>query len=493
MDDVTQVLLAAAVFGAVVLAIGFAAARGAGRSPDEYFLAGRTLGALVLFMALFGTNCSPFLLVGIPGQAYHDGVVVFSMNAPAIALVVPLSFFLVGRPARRMAARLGAVTPVELYARRLRSDGVAWLMFLAFTAYTIPYMITGVEGLARTVAARTEGAIPERATAAAILLLALAYTALGGMRATAWTNVVQGAFFLAFMVLALVFLIDRLGGFSTAVERIRANRPELLFADPQEPRFSTSWLLSYGLVISLTVIAFPHMLVRLMAARDDRSMKGAFLLYPPALFLLWSAAVGIGVFGTLVEGGLEGRASDRIFGIVTDRALPAGFGTLGVVAVLAAVMSTLDAQILTLSSMLTRDVVPRIAPDAARGSVRAGRIFAVAVALAVFVARELFPASIFAIATFAFSGYVTLVPTLYLALTWRRFTAAAAIASIAGGNLCLLLVTSGAIRTPGFHPGFSAFLASLALALAIPRFTRPPAPDALEEAFGGRRAERAGG
>ena len=71
-------------YGVAMLAIGFAAARRSGRSPEEYFLAGRTLGTLVLFMALFGTNCTPFVLVGIPAQAYLDGVGVFGLNAPTM-------------------------------------------------------------------------------------------------------------------------------------------------------------------------------------------------------------------------------------------------------------------------------------------------------------------------------------------------------------------------------------------------------------------------
>ncbi|MHC4262892.1 MAG: hypothetical protein ACYSWX_10250, partial [Planctomycetota bacterium] len=57
------VILAAYVLA--VLALGAIAARRAGRTPEDYFLAGSGLGTVVLFMALFGTNCTRFVLVGI--------------------------------------------------------------------------------------------------------------------------------------------------------------------------------------------------------------------------------------------------------------------------------------------------------------------------------------------------------------------------------------------------------------------------------------------
>ena len=57
---------------------------------------GRGLGPLVLFMALFGTNATAFVLVGIPGLAYHAGIGVFGVNAPLAALGIPLTFWAIG-------------------------------------------------------------------------------------------------------------------------------------------------------------------------------------------------------------------------------------------------------------------------------------------------------------------------------------------------------------------------------------------------------------
>ena len=77
--------LGALVAVALVLVVGLVTARGSGDSPEEYFLANRGLGRVVLFMALFGTNCTPFVLVGIPAQAWLDGVGIFVPSMPGAA------------------------------------------------------------------------------------------------------------------------------------------------------------------------------------------------------------------------------------------------------------------------------------------------------------------------------------------------------------------------------------------------------------------------
>jgi SSS family solute:Na+ symporter len=194
------------------------------------------------------------------------------------------------------------------------------------------------------------------------------------------------------------------------------------------------------------VIAFPHMFVRMFAARDTGALKNVARLYPLMLVLLWLPAVIFGVWGAAEFPGLAGRASDGIFPRMISAHLGPVLQGMALAGVLAAVMSTLDAQLLTLSSMLTRDILRRVHPNlSGTGEVMAGRIFTLALSLTVLGVALQRPASIFDIAAFAFSGYVTLVPTLLLGLRWRRCTAAGAIASILAGNAALLLAQLGVL------------------------------------------------
>ncbi|QDU66417.1 sodium:solute symporter family protein [Engelhardtia mirabilis] len=450
------------LYVAVVLAVGLLAARRSGSSPREYFLAGNGLGTAVLFMALFGTNCTAFVLVGVPGQAYHSGLGIFSINAPIIALGIPLTFWAIGAPARRLGRELGALTPAELYSKRLGSRSVGLLLFGVFALYTVPYMVTAVQGAAVTLASSTEGAIPEWLGGAAVLAVALCYTSIGGMRATAWTNVVQGVIFLGF-VLAAVFLYARAvggdGGLAGAMARLVEERPELTTL-PEGGLFEPRAFASWSLAIALTVIAFPHMLVRLMAAESERSLRSVCRLYPLALVLLWLPVVLIGTFGALEFPGLVGRDSDRIFATMAGAFLPPWLEALSFVAVLAAVMSTLDAQILTLGSMVTRDVLDPLMPNRREEvDVLRGRLFGGLLALVVFALWRVGGASIYSLASVAFSGYVTLVPTMLFGVRWERFNARGAVLSILVGNGCYFaaLFAAGGLDS-AMRPSLLGFL-----------------------------------
>ena len=233
---VVELLVAALVYFVVVLTLGVVAGRRASASPEEYFLAGRGLGTVVLFMALFGTNCTTFVLIGIPGQAYQHGIAVFGLNAAVVSLGIPLSFWAIGSPARRMARRLGALTPAELYARRFGSRAVGVVLFGAFTIYTIPYMVQAVLGAGVVLAQASDGWIGQKVGGLLVLGIALVYTSLGGMRATAWTNVLQGSLFLAFMVAALFGIASSLGGFGAAMQAVMRTDPDLLRVVPSRCR-----------------------------------------------------------------------------------------------------------------------------------------------------------------------------------------------------------------------------------------------------------------
>jgi solute:Na+ symporter, SSS family len=473
MSDGQVLLAVCGTYFAIVLVIGAVASRHGGRGAEDYFLGGRTARTVVLFMALFGTNVTPFVLMGIPGLAYHHGVGVFGLNAAIVALGIPLSFYLIGFPAWRAAKQTGAITPAELYAVRLRSPALGTVLFVAYLAYTLPYVVTSVLGVGIAVDTLSRGMVSFELAAGLILVITIAYTVVGGMRATMWTNVFQGAVFLGFVVVAFVLVARGLGGFEAATQAVSRRAPELLVKGDRSMFRPASWA-SWALAISLTVIAFPHMLVRVFAARDVTALKNACRFYPLALVLLWVPAVMFGVWGAAVFEGLQGRASDEIFPLLVRELLGPGLQGVALAGILAAVMSTIDAQFLTLSSMLSRDVLRRRWPHLGdRREVAYGRWFILGFAALTYVLVVARPASIFQIASFSFSGYVTLIPTLYLGLRWRRFTGRGAIASIVAGNLVLLAVFALPAPPWGILPVAWGLAAAIVAAVLASRPWRP--------------------
>lgn len=472
------------VYFSVVVAIGTAAYRRTGEGTEEYFLGGRTARTVVLFMALLGTNVTPFLIMGIPGLSYHNGVGVFGFNAAMVALGIPWTFYAIGYPAWKAARRVGAITPAELFSERLGSPAVGMLMFLAFVAYTVPYLVTSVLGVGLAVSTLTHDAVSLPVAAALILVITVGYTALGGMKATMWTNVFQGSVFLGFMVFAFFAVADSLGGFKAATEAVRVHAPALL-EKGDRGMFATGIWASWGMAISLAIISFPHMMVRVFAARDATALKNTCRLYPIAQAMLWLPAVMFGVWGAVEVPGLVGQESDRIFPMLIQAHLSPVMQGLALAGVLAAVMSTIDAQFLTLGSMLGRDVVRRLAPQMPeRREVIWGRLFVLGLAVLTYLAVLWQPASIFDIAKASFSGYVMLIPTMYGALHWRRMTATGAIASIVVGNGVLLWAFGRPDSLGGLLPVTWGLLAAIIALLVGSALTRPPRRAVVERALG---------
>ncbi len=474
------------VYLVIVVVIGAVAYRRTGSGTEEYFLGGRSARTLVLFMALLGTNVTPFVIMGIPGLSYHHGVGVFGLNAAIVALGVPWTIYAIGYPAWKAARRVGAITPAELFAERLDSPLLGGLLFVAFVVYTLPYLVTSVLGVGLAVSTLTEDAVSLPVAAALILVVTIGYTTTGGMKATMWTNVFQGTVFVGFMVVAFFVVADRMGGLRAATEAVAAQAPSLL-SRGDRPIFAPGAWASWGLAISLTVIAFPHMMVRVFAAQDATALKNTCRLYPVAMVLLWVPAVMFGVWGAAEIPGLVGRESDRIFPLLIQAHMTPIWQGIALAGVLAAVMSTIDAQFLTLGSMLSRDVVRRLAPALPEDrEVAWGRRFVLLVAAATYAIVLWRPDSIFGIAKFSFSGYVMLVPTMFFALHWRRMTAPGAIASLLVGNGVLLSLMARDTPLLGLHAVAWGLWAAIVALLVGSWLSRPPRSAVVERALGPR-------
>ncbi|HIA00446.1 MAG TPA: hypothetical protein EYN66_00780, partial [Myxococcales bacterium] len=279
---------------------------------------------------------------------------------------------------------------------------------------------------------------------------------------------------------AFFLMSSSMGGLEEAAQKVIEVKPKH-FQLGSGGLFEPSAWASYGLAISLTVIAFPHMFVRLMAAKSDAALKGASRIYPPALIALWLPAVLIGVWGVAAFPGLEGKASDKIFSLMVSNHLPPALGVVGFLAVLAAVMSTLDAQLLTLSSMLVRDCLKS---DTPKHDVRYGRIFSVVLAVLVYLLAQVLGKSVFEVAFIAFCGYVTLVPTLFLGVRWKRFTVTGAVASIVLGNTVYFMGLAGWLPLFGFLPVFWALIVGIAAAVLGSLWSAPADAELTLQAFG---------
>lgn len=421
-----------ALYFVVVIALGYAASRRSQMSTEEFFLASRSFGPVVLFVALFGSNVTAFGILGFPGMACREGIGVFGFFGAAAAFFTPLCFILIGYPIWRIGKRNGYTTQGEMFADRWQSRPLGLLMLGLLLLYTFPYLAVGLIGGAGALQR-----IADMDYAIAALLLtggAVLYTSLGGMRGTAWTNVFQASLFLVVLLIAMGALASALGGPFSLSERISSEMPELLQKKPTGMLSPGSWAAGF-LVGPMSVIAFPHIFMRLLAARDMKAMRTSIRWYPWAFLLLFLPGTFIGLWGA-VELGATGKEADYVLPTLAANLLPTWLTAIVLAAILAAVMSSLDAQLLSIATMLVIDLR---GSGKHRNTATAGRIGVVVIALAAFGFALWQPDTIFGIAKFSFSGFTLLVPVFLAAFFWKRSTAAGVLAGSIAGHLLLLL------------------------------------------------------
>ncbi len=415
---------------ALVLCVGLFGHRLFRGTGEDYFLASRSIGSFILLMTLFGTNMTAFTILGASGEAYRRGVVVFALMGSSTAIIVPFLIYYLGIRSWQLGKRFGYVTQVQLVRHRYGSDALGALLFVVVVALMLPYLLIGVKGGGDALAVLTAGAgpgLPPWVGSLAVCAVTYVYVSYGGMRSTSWVNALQTTVFLLFGIAAYYAVMKEVGGLEGAMETLRSHHPGML--DFGSGRFSLLQMGSF-LLLPLCTGAFPHLYGHWLSARSARSFRLAIVAYPVLVAAIWFPSVALGAVGRLqFDPPLDGPILVKLIVANTGEIL-AGCLAAGV---FAAIMSSLDSQILALGAMFTQDIVRHYG---FHGKLREdrqvwfGRLFVLAFLALTFACSLVASQSIFALGTWALTGFAGLLPMLAATLFWRRATAPGAAASI---------------------------------------------------------------
>ena len=350
-------------------------------NAEDYFLAGRSLGPTVFLLSLFGTNMTAFSILGASGHAFANGIVTFGLMASSSALVIPVCLFAIGTRLWALGKRNHFMTPVQMFRDRWECRHIGTVIFIVQAALLVPYIIIAVMGGGTVLRAITNGFIPYELGGAIVSSVVMAYVFLGGMRGTAWVNALQTTLFLLFGTIAVFVIGAGMGGFREAMEALLASPATSPLLTRE--RVSPLYFFSYTF-IPLSSIAFPHICIFCLTARDVKYFRKTIVLYPICMLFIWLPSVFLGVVANqatavpAIQTKLEARAQlatqsatltpedrarlraqaagDDVILRLVDGYAPLWLAALLGAAVMAAVMAS-DSQILALSTMFTEDIV----------------------------------------------------------------------------------------------------------------------------------------
>lgn len=402
---------------------------------EDFFLASRRLGAVVLVVTLAATNFSSFTIFGFAGAGYRFGYAYYPIMAFGTGFMA-LTFLLIGIPAWRAGKRTGAITPPELISHRFKNPVLHFVYLMVMVVFTLPYLALQPIGAGYMLQGLL--GVPYQFGAALVVLVGLGYILLAGMRGDAWTDLLQGAIMLVGVAIIFFAVLRALGGFSGAHTRLFAERPELFSRPGLGGLFTPKVWFSYLALWFLCDPMFPQLFQRFLAAKSEQSLKTAALFYPLLTGVLFFFPVALGVLGQLVLPGLEGTKTDSVLPLLVNKTLAPVFGGIMSICGIAALMSTMDSQLLTLSSMLIRDIrlVLGKPPET-----KTRWQFAVTLILALFgFILALRPwGTILEIATETFTGLAVLFPLTFAGWYWRKTNPWAGVASVIVGEMLVVL------------------------------------------------------
>lgn len=360
-------LVVIGIYALVLIAVCVRVTR---RSPDadDLFLAGRTLGVGVVGLSLFASNISSTTLIGLSGAAWEHGIAIANYEWMAALVLVFSAVFVVP-----MFIRARVTTVPEMLERRfgpgMRRYLSAVTVFLSIALDTAGSLYAGA-----LVLMLFFPGLELAPTIVVIAVIAGMYTVAGGLRAVAYTDVLQTVVLLAGSLMLAVMVF---GEFDYSWAAVTAAMPEGHMSlirpldDPMLP-----WL---GTLIGLPILGFYYWTMnqyvsqRLLGARDVATagrgaMIAAVLKLLPLFIMVFPGAMAAVLFTDLDRG-------DMVFPQLIREYAPAGVAGLIIAGLLAAIMSSVDSALNSSSTLISVDFIkPRRPQMTPRQLARVGRI-----------------------------------------------------------------------------------------------------------------------
>ena len=353
-----------------IIAVGLYSARYARRSDEDYFLAGRSLGGWVAALSASASSESGWVTLGLVGWAFASGIQAYWI-IPGCLLGFMFNWFVVAGRLRDQSAALGALTLPDYFAFRFR-ERVPLIRTLAVIVILVAMLLYVAAQLAAAGKAFSAsfGGLDYKYGVTIGAAIVLIYTVIGGFRAVCWTDFLQALLMVGTLVVFPIYLLATKGGYGTIVDQLERVDPHLLRFTPEASGIALiGFLLGSGaLGINFGYAGQPHVLIRFMALKDRRdAIAGGVISVIWGALVYWGA-VTVGLIARAMTAGgapwaqrmLDGENAELGLVLCAMNLLPGVLAGMVLAAVLAAICSTADSQLVVAASSAANDLYARL-------------------------------------------------------------------------------------------------------------------------------------
>ena len=434
-------------------------------SLDDYILGGRKLGAAVTALSVGASDMSGWLLLGLPGAIYLSGLSEIWIGI-GLVLGAYCNWLFVSKRLRIYSQHANNSLTLPDYFENRFNDTTralrlvsAFVILLFFTFYTASGLVGGAILFENSFGLQYSTALISGG------FIIVGYTFIGGFLAVVWTDAVQAVLmFLALLVAPTVVILSS-GGMDVVWQQVQAVNPQ-----------STKLFSNMTLIGFLSLIAWglgyagqPHILARFMAVESPQKLAAArrIAMVWMILVLFGSIATGLAGIAYFADNPLENP--ETVFITLSQQLFNPWVAGIITAAILSAIMSTVDSQLLVSSSVISEDFYRVfVRPQASEKEllmVSRGAVIAIAL-LAMVIASDR-ESRVLDLVSYAWAGFgAAFGPVIVFSLFWRSMTAASAIAGMIVGAVTVVVwsnMSGGLFNLYEIVPGFA--LASVVIVI----------------------------
>jgi SSS family solute:Na+ symporter len=428
------------IFGIVAVGscIGFLAAKRRQLNLEEWAVAGRGLGLILVWILLAGEMFTTFSVLGISGWIYSKG-------GPTLYVLVYLTLgqvlvFFLGPPLWELGRRYGLQTLGDFFARRYGDRLLAATVALSGVLFLIVYLQLQLTGLGIIVSVASFERIGRTPAMVGSTVVVACFVLTSGVRGVVWVSVLKDFLLVAVAVLIGIGLpYIHFGGIGAMFTALIKAKPDYLTMPGGTTNLTHSWFISTVLVNSL-LFAWPHFFGSIFTARDGDTVRRNSVIMPfyaiPLVLIVFAGCTALLVVPGLANGDLA------LLTAVRKTFPPWLLGVIGGAGALTAMVPA-AIQILTAATLIAKNVYrPFFAPGLSdEGIGRVARIAVGAIAvIALFLALNTSP-TLVGLLILAYSGIAQFAPGIVLGLCSDRVTGAGVLCGLLTGLAAAGLLT----------------------------------------------------
>jgi sodium/proline symporter len=479
MDSSVLVIGSFAFYSLFIVAVGLWSSRHRKDTADDFVLANRELGPWAASLSASASSESGWVMLGLVGVAFSSGFSAFWI-VPGIALGYFFNWFVLAEKLRVATKASGAVTLTQFISHRFgrNSQALRIVSVVIIVVSMLAYVAAQMNAAGKAFDALFE--LPYWLGVLAGAAIILAYTITGGFRAIAWTDIVQAGFMFIALVIMPFLMLSAAGGYGKIVDTLAAVSPDLLTWSGNNSGMALLGFIFGSLGIGLGYPGQPHVLTRFMAARSRKTVRQAGFISLVWMLVVYVGAIFFGMFARAHFGSLADP--EQALPLACGELLPPVLAGFVVAAIVAAICSTADSQLMVVTSALSRDVFQTMPGDNSNGNNRKAlwldRVILIALGLvAVFLAisdnRVIFEFVLYAWAALG----AAFGPVVILGLLWKRTSKAGALAGMSVGLLVTVIWRNIPILKSAVYELVPAFGLSLLAVMIFSLLAPEPSGD----------------